>query len=82
MDPITVAGLVAASAAEILKLVGEAVETSRAGNESAALAKLDQALSQFEASIPGTRHELDAVKARIEQQIRDKFPPPTEGTPV
>lgn len=80
MDPISIAALVASGAFEVLKLVNEAVETSRAGNEAGALAKLDEALTKFEAAMPGTRAELEAVKARVAKRLQDKFHPPAPDT--
>ncbi len=75
MDIFAVAGMIAAGAAEIAKLANEAIEASRAGNENDALALLDAALARFDSGASTARFELEAIKARIEEKIKAKFPP-------
>lgn len=69
MDPISI-GLAALSTLDVVsKLIRDAIELSRQKDDVAALAKLDEAFSMYDAGGPEIRRLLDEGRAELHARI-------------
>lgn len=74
MDPITLATLILTAVVKAADLANQAITASKAGDDNAALALLDQAFLRYDADSALVRQQLDAVKADVAAAIAAKFP--------
>lgn len=76
MDYGALATLALEGLTKAAELISQAVDNAKNSNEEQARALIDDAIAHLDASIPGTRQQLLALRAGLDAAIKAKFPTP------